>query len=67
MSGNYDKRYQVLLDNQVDNTVVGYHVLTPLQIEGAKEYILVNLSKIIVEITGTAILSLFYFYKYYYI
>jgi hypothetical protein len=26
-----------------------------------KEYILVNLSKIIVEITGTAILSLFYF------
>jgi surfeit locus 1 family protein len=42
VSGTYDKRYQVLLDNQVDNTVVGYHVLTPLQIEGAKEYILVN-------------------------
>jgi surfeit locus 1 family protein len=42
VSGNYDPRYQVLLDNQVDNTVVGYHVLTPMQIEGTKEYVLVN-------------------------
>lgn len=40
--GTYDTRYQILLDNQVENTVAGYHVLTPLQIEGTKEYVLVN-------------------------
>ena len=40
--GTYDTRYQVLLDNQVENTVAGYHVFTPLQVEGSKEYILVN-------------------------
>lgn len=42
VSGTYDTRYQVLLDNQVDNTVVGYHVITPMQIESTKEYVLVN-------------------------
>lgn len=42
VSGTYDTRYQVLLDNQVDNTVVGYHVITPMQIESTKKYVLVN-------------------------
>jgi surfeit locus 1 family protein len=42
VSGTYDTRYQILLDNQVDNTVVGYHVITPMQIESTKEYVLVN-------------------------
>jgi surfeit locus 1 family protein len=42
VSGTYDTRYQIFLDNQVDNTVVGYHVLTPMQIEGSKEYVLIN-------------------------
>jgi surfeit locus 1 family protein len=42
VSGTYDRRYQILLDNQVDNTVVGYHVITPMQIESTKEYVLVN-------------------------
>lgn len=40
--GTYDTRYQVLLDNQVDNTVVGYHVITPMQLEGTKKYVLLN-------------------------
>ena len=41
-SGNYDTRYQLLLDNQVENTVAGYHVLTPMQVQGTKLYVLVN-------------------------
>ncbi len=41
-AGTYDTRYQVLLDNQVENTVAGYHVLTPMQVEGSKFYVLVN-------------------------
>ena len=41
-AGNYDTRFQVLLDNQVENTVAGYHVLTPMQVEGSQFYVLVN-------------------------
>lgn len=41
-AGTYDTRYQILLDNQVENTVAGYHVLTPIQVEGSKLYVLVN-------------------------
>jgi surfeit locus 1 family protein len=41
-AGVYDTRYQVLLDNQVENTVAGYHVLTPMQVEGSSQYVLVN-------------------------
>jgi surfeit locus 1 family protein len=41
-AGVYDTRYQVLLDNQVENTVTGYHVLTPMQVEGSQLYVLVN-------------------------
>jgi surfeit locus 1 family protein len=41
-AGTYDTRYQVLLDNQVENTVAGYHVLTPMQVEGGSHYVLVN-------------------------
>lgn len=41
-AGTYDTRYQILLDNQVQNAVAGYHVLTPMQVEGASNYILVN-------------------------
>ena len=40
--GKYDTRYQLLLDNQVQNTVAGYHVLTPMQIDGSSNYVLVN-------------------------
>jgi surfeit locus 1 family protein len=41
-TGVYDPRYQVLLDNQVENTVAGYHVLTPIQVEGSSNYVLIN-------------------------
>jgi surfeit locus 1 family protein len=41
-TGTYDTRYQVLLDNQVENTVAGYHVLSPMQVEGSQTYVLVN-------------------------
>ncbi len=40
--GKYDTRYQILLDNQVENTVAGYHVLTPIQIAGSKVAVLVD-------------------------
>lgn len=42
-SGVYDTRYQVLLDNQVNDNRVGYHVITPVKVEGISEkYVLVN-------------------------
>lgn len=40
--GKYDTRYQLLLDNQVQNTVAGYHVFTPMQVDGSNTYVLVN-------------------------
>ncbi len=42
LHGSYDPRYQVLLDNQVEGGVAGYHVLTPLRLEGSDGYVLVN-------------------------
>ena len=41
-TGVYDTKYQLLLDNQVQNTVAGFHVLTPMQVEGSNVYVLVN-------------------------
>jgi surfeit locus 1 family protein len=41
-AGIYDARYQILLDNQVQNTVAGYHVLTPMQVKSSNTYVLVN-------------------------
>ena len=41
-TGKYDTRYQLLLDNQVQNTVAGYHVLTPMHVDGSNTYVLVN-------------------------
>jgi surfeit locus 1 family protein len=41
-AGQYDTRYQLLLDNQVHNTVAGFHVFTPMQVEGSNTYVLVN-------------------------
>lgn len=41
-SGEYATKYQILVDNQVENSIAGYHVLTPLKIEGADQYVLVN-------------------------
>ncbi|MDR2875679.1 MAG: SURF1 family protein [Methylobacillus sp.] len=40
--GSYETRYQILLDNQMDNDRAGYHVVTPFHIEGTERRILVN-------------------------
>lgn len=40
--GNFDARYQILLDNQVENEAAGYHVITPLRIENTSATILVD-------------------------
>lgn len=42
VTGSYETQYQILLDNQVENGDAGYHVITPLHIEGADRYILVD-------------------------
>lgn len=42
ISGSYDTRYQILLDNQVENGTAGYHVITPLRIDGSDRHILVD-------------------------
>lgn len=40
--GTYDTRYQILLDNQIENGAAGYHVITPLRIDNSDLYVLVN-------------------------
>jgi len=40
--GRYETEYQILLDNQTEGSRAGFHVLTPLKIDGSNEYVLVN-------------------------
>lgn len=42
VTGQFDVKKQILLDNQVYEKRVGYKVLTPLRIEESERYILVN-------------------------
>ena len=42
VQGEYATQYQILIDNKVENSLVGYHVITPLKITGTNEYVLVN-------------------------
>lgn len=42
IKGNYETQHQILLDNQVENNQAGFHVITPLKIEGGDDFILVN-------------------------
>lgn len=42
VTGRYETQYQILLDNQVEQSRGGFHVITPLKIEGRDDYILVN-------------------------
>jgi surfeit locus 1 family protein len=42
IQGHYLDAPQFLLDNQIDNQVVGYHVFTPFQIDDLNTIILVN-------------------------
>lgn len=40
--GRYEPRHQILLDNQVDGVRAGYHVITPLHMDGGETRLLVN-------------------------
>ena len=40
--GLFDPEHEILLDNRIYRGVAGYHVLTPLRIEGSNRYVLVN-------------------------
>jgi surfeit locus 1 family protein len=40
--GRYETEHQILLDNRVNEGLVGYHVLTPLRIDGGSVRVLVN-------------------------
>jgi surfeit locus 1 family protein len=42
MHGFYEPKYQILLDNRVEQGQVGYYVLTPLRVEGSDARVLVN-------------------------
>jgi surfeit locus 1 family protein len=42
VSGTYHTQYQILLDNQVEQSRGGFHVITPLKIVGRDEYVLIN-------------------------
>ncbi|HQO16840.1 MAG TPA: SURF1 family protein [Methylotenera sp.] len=42
VTGEYDTKYQFLLDNQMEGNRAGFHVITPLKIDGTSEYVLVN-------------------------
>lgn len=42
VSGHYETQYQLLIDNQVENSQAGFHVVTPFKIEGTERYVLVN-------------------------
>ncbi len=42
VDGEYDNQYQILIDNKVENSLAGYHVITPLKIENSDVYVLVN-------------------------
>jgi len=42
VTGEYVKQYQMLLDNQVEGETAGYHVITPLKLDGKDELVLVD-------------------------
>lgn len=42
VTGEYVKQYQILLDNQVEGETAGYHVITPLKLDGKGQMVLVD-------------------------
>ena len=42
IKGKYNTEKQILLDNQVEASQAGFHVFTPLKIEGTNDYVLIN-------------------------
>lgn len=55
VTGEYDTKYQFLLDNQMEGNRAGYHVITPLKIDGTSEYVLVNRGWIVANDTHAEI------------
>jgi surfeit locus 1 family protein len=42
LKGNYLKKYQLLLDNQVEGEVAGYHVISPFKISSINQVVLID-------------------------
>lgn len=42
VDGEYDTAFQILIDNKVESSLAGYHVITPLKIQHTNSYVLVN-------------------------
>lgn len=42
VKGVFDSAHEILLDNRIYHGIAGYHVLTPMKIEGGDRYVLVN-------------------------
>lgn len=42
VTGHYETKYQLLLDNQVEDERAGFHVITPFKIDGSTQYVLVD-------------------------
>lgn len=53
VTGEYEPKFQFLLDNQVEGNRVGYHVITPLKIDQSEQYVLVNRGWILGKDTHT--------------
>ena len=53
VTGVYETKYQFLLDNQVEDDRVGYHVITPLKIDHTAQYVLINRGWILGKDTHT--------------
>ena len=42
VSGTFEPKYSILIDNRILHGAVGYHVVTPLRIAGGDRFVLVN-------------------------
>ena len=42
VNGQYETQFQILIDNKVENSLAGYHVITPFKIQGTDTYVLIN-------------------------
>lgn len=40
--GEYATKYQILIDNRIENDQAGFHVITPFKIQNLNRYVLVN-------------------------
>jgi surfeit locus 1 family protein len=42
LQGEYDSKFQILIDNQIEGERAGYHVITPFKLKNSSQYVLVN-------------------------